>query len=94
MKKGQFSKFIIVLLILYVMYFSERVLRIFEITGSEPSNLIIAVIGGVVAQLINLAAIKKVKIRNGGINGTTTHNQPSDSASNSSDNDFGLEERI
>lgn len=94
MRKGHFSKWLIVFLVAYTIYFSERVLRVFEVTGSEPTVLIGTVLGMIVVQLINLASIKKTKIKNGGTYEPRNSNQFNVSDSSNTSNPYGLEERV
>ena len=61
--KGWFSKIVIIFMFGYSVYFTERVLNIFEHTRSEPSMLIGTMLGMIVVQFINLASIKKMKVK-------------------------------
>lgn len=62
MRKGFFSKLIIVLVVLLNIAFTYRVLEIFAITGIEPIALIGAWFGFTMGELLTLASIKKKKI--------------------------------
>ena len=42
MKKGLFSKIIVVVIFVQILWFTDRVLDAFEMTGAEPSTLIAA----------------------------------------------------
>lgn len=64
-KKGLFSKAIIITGFIYLFYFTERILSIFEQSGQEPTVLIGAVFGAVLGECGLLALIKKAKINKG-----------------------------
>ena len=60
-KRGKFSKFIIILVILLNMFFTAAVLYIFLNIGSEPTILITAWFTFTTGELWMLASIKKKK---------------------------------
>lgn len=61
-KKGRYSKFTVMLIILLNVAFTGYVFYVFKRTGSEPETLITAWFGFTTVQLWSLAGIKKKKI--------------------------------
>lgn len=55
----RFSKAIIVVMVIFTVLFTIRVLDIFERTGMEPVTLIVSVFGVVAAEFKLLSLIKK-----------------------------------
>lgn len=64
MKKGFFSKFIVVLIIVLNVLFTLRILDIFETVGQEPMALIGAWFLFTGTELVSLASIKKTEKKN------------------------------
>ena len=60
-KKGRFSKFIVVLVILLNVIFTTGIFYVFTKVGSEPSTLITAWFTFTTGELWMLASIKKKK---------------------------------
>lgn len=56
-----FNKILIIGILCYAAYFTERVLNIFEKVQAEPLTLIGGVLGFLFGQLWNMATIKKTK---------------------------------
>jgi flagellar basal body-associated protein FliL len=69
MKKGQYSKAIITLIILLNVLFTVAVLYVFALTGSEPAVLEGAWFGFTTGELWFLAGIKKKKVDSEGNGG-------------------------
>ncbi len=61
----EYSKIIVLLIIVLVVAFSKIVLDIFRETGVEPSTLIVAFFGFATGELMLMAAIKRKKIDKG-----------------------------
>lgn len=61
-KKGQYSKLIVLVVIGLNIAFTIKVLKVFTLTGQEPSTLIGAWFSFTTVELWNLARIKKKKI--------------------------------
>jgi hypothetical protein len=66
MKKGTFSKLIIVSIFLLNIAFTAAVLYIFLKTSAEPTTLIVSWFGFTTGELGLAAFIKKQKIKKGG----------------------------
>ena len=64
-RKGIYSKIIIFIIFAYLFYFTERVLGLFEKTGSEPVVIIGAVFSILGLECGVLAWIKNTKIKRG-----------------------------
>lgn len=64
-KKGLYSKVIIIIVFVYLGYFTERVLSLFEKTGAEPVVIIGAVFSILGLECGVLAWIKNSKIKRG-----------------------------
>ena len=60
-KKNQFSKIIVVSVIMLNVIFTSVILGLFSQTSSEPSSLIMAWFGFTTVELWSLAGIKKAK---------------------------------
>lgn len=60
-KKGIYSKAIVLLVITLNVWFTDRVLKAFEIVGTEPVALIGAWFTFTVGELFMLSSIKKAK---------------------------------
>ena len=58
-----FSNFIVVLIIAMNLWFTDRVLSVFETVGQEPAVLIGAFFAFTTGELWLLASIKKTKVR-------------------------------
>jgi hypothetical protein len=58
-KKGRFSKFIVVLVILLNVIFTTGIFYVFTKVGSEPSTLIVSWFGFTTAELWSLSKIKR-----------------------------------
>lgn len=58
-KKGRFSKFIVVLVILLNVIFTLGIFYVFTKVGSEPSTLIVSWFGFTTAELWSLSKIKR-----------------------------------
>lgn len=63
MKKGNYSKGVVALLLFVAVLFSGAVLVTFWHTGAEPATLVSCFFGAVVGELWILAGIKKKKIQ-------------------------------
>jgi hypothetical protein len=63
MKKGDFSKILVVLIIVLNIIFTTTVLWIFDRTGVEPSSLIAAWFSFTTGELWFLSSIKKKKVK-------------------------------
>ena len=61
----EYSKIIVLLIIVLVVAFSKIVLDTFRETGAEPSTLIVAFFGFATGELMLMAAIKRKKIDRG-----------------------------
>jgi len=61
-KKGEFSKFIITLVIIMNIIFTAAVLYVFLQVGNEPITLIGAWFGFTTGELWMLSSIKKIKV--------------------------------
>lgn len=66
MKKGAYSKAIVILVILLNVLFAAAVLYAFLQTSAEPSTLVVSWFGFTTGELLSLALIKKKKIEKGG----------------------------
>lgn len=64
-KKGIYSKFIVVAVIVLNVLFTAAVLYVFSKTGSEPSTLIASWFAFTTGELFLLSSIKKVKEKKG-----------------------------
>lgn len=64
MKKGDFSKILVVLIVILNIIFTGAVLWIFYKTYAEPSTLITAWFSFTTGELWCLASIKKKKVKN------------------------------
>ena len=62
-KKGLFSKFIVIAVILLNVIFTGAILWVFLKTSSEPSSLVVAWFGFTTVELWSLAGIKKAEKR-------------------------------
>lgn len=62
--KKDFSKFIVVLVIIMNIVFTKDVLDAFRETGNEPTTLITCFFGFTTGELWMLASIKKKKVTN------------------------------
>jgi hypothetical protein len=62
-KKGQYSKFIVTVVIVLNILFTAAVLYVFAKTGSEPSTLITTWFTFTVGELLMLTSIKKTKVK-------------------------------
>ena len=60
-KKVRYSKFIVFLVIVLNASFAYKTLNVFEVTGSEPTSLILAWFSFTTGELWILAGIKKSK---------------------------------
>ena len=58
-KKGRFSKFIVVLVILLNVIFTAGIFYVFTKVGSEPSTLIVSWFGFTTVELWSLSKIKR-----------------------------------
>jgi len=58
-KKGRFSKFIVVLVILLNVIFTTGIFYVFTKVGSEPSTLIVSWFGFTTVELWSLSKIKR-----------------------------------
>lgn len=58
----QFSKVIVMLIIIMNIWFTIAVLRVFTITGVEPTSLVVAFFGFTTGELWLTATIKKTKV--------------------------------
>lgn len=58
-KKGRFSKFIVVLVILLNVIFTTGIFYVFTKAGSEPSTLIVSWFGFTTVELWSLSKIKR-----------------------------------
>lgn len=56
-----FNKLLIIGILCYAAYFTERVLDIFEKVQAEPVAIVAGVLGFLFGQLWNMATIKKTK---------------------------------
>lgn len=65
MKKGIFSKIIVILVIALNVLFAKRVLDIFEVIGSEPTVLIGAFFAFTTGELWLLSRITRDKLKEG-----------------------------
>lgn len=65
MKKGQFSKAIVMLVIAFNIAFTVAILYVFLRTGSEPATLVACWFAFTTGELWALSSIKKNKIRKG-----------------------------
>lgn len=65
MKKGDFSKLIVCLILFLNIAFTIAVLAVFWHTQTEPSSLVIAWFAFTGTELVSLAGIKKRKIDSG-----------------------------
>jgi len=61
-KKGKFSKFIVISVIILNILFTLAIMYLFLRTGSEPMALVGAWFGFTTAELWSLASIKKEKV--------------------------------
>lgn len=61
-KKGEFSKFIVTLVIIMNIIFTAAVLYVFLQVGNEPITLISAWFGFTIGELWMLSSIKKTKV--------------------------------
>jgi uncharacterized membrane protein len=59
---GQFSKVMVLLIIIMNIWFTVAVLRVFAITGAEPVALVAAFFGFTTGELWLMASIKKTKV--------------------------------
>lgn len=59
----KFSNIVIILVIIMNMWFTNRALEAFVITGSEPAILIGAFFGFTTGELFALSSIKKAKLK-------------------------------
>lgn len=64
MKKGIFSKIIVLGVIVANVIFTAAVLKIFLTTSAEPSTLIMSWFGFTTVEVWSLASIKKAKEKN------------------------------
>lgn len=62
-RKGLFSKFLIIFIVLINLIFTYAVLDVFREVGSEPSTLIVSFFGFTTGELWMLASIKKKKVK-------------------------------
>ncbi len=60
-KKGLYSKFIVIAVIMLNVLFTASVLYVFHDTGNEPSTLVGAWFAFATGELFMLSSIKKVK---------------------------------
>jgi hypothetical protein len=65
MKKGQFSKAIVALVITFNIAFTVAILYVFIRTGSEPATLVACWFAFTTGELWALSSIKKNKIKKG-----------------------------
>lgn len=65
LRKGIFTKVLIMLIFTYLFYFTERILDIFQATGVEPSVLISSVFAILGVECGAMAWIKNTKIKRG-----------------------------
>jgi len=65
MKKGQFSKAIVMLVIAFNIAFTVAILYVFMRTGSEPATLVACWFAFTTGELWALSSIKKNKIKKG-----------------------------
>lgn len=65
MKKGQFSKAIVTLVIAFNIAFTVAILYVFMRTGSEPATLVACWFAFTTGELWALSSIKKYKIKKG-----------------------------
>lgn len=63
-RKGLFSKFVILLVVVLNVLFTIRVLQIFETTATEPTALVTAWFVFTGTELVSLMKIKSDKIKN------------------------------
>lgn len=64
-RKGLYSKVILIMVFVYLFYFTERILDLFEKTGAEPVVIIGAVFSILGLECGVLAWIKNSKIKKG-----------------------------
>ena len=60
-KAIQFSKVIVILVIVMNVIFTRKIFSVFELTGNEPSSLIVAWFGFTTVELWSLSKIKRNK---------------------------------
>ena len=63
-KKKDFSKFIVLLVIILNIAFTLKVFNVFLMTGNEPSSLVVAWFGFTTVELWSLSRIKINKNKN------------------------------
>lgn len=64
MKKGLFSKLLIVFIIVANVIFTNKVLDVVAKSGVEPSALVTSWFGFTTIELVNMAFIKSKKVKN------------------------------
>lgn len=62
-RSGDFSKSVVRMTLSIAVLFTIAILILFSRTGAEPQTLVTCFFAGVIAELWNLAGIKKRKIR-------------------------------
>ena len=65
---GQFSKVMVLLIIIMNIWFTVAVLSVFAKTGVEPTSLVVAFFGFTTGELWLMATIKKTKVKGVAIN--------------------------
>lgn len=65
-RKGRFSKFIVVFVVLLNILFTASVLYVFLQTATEPATLITCWFAFTTGELWMLSSIKKTKVKEGG----------------------------
>lgn len=65
-KKGVYSKVIVLLVIALNVWFTDRLLDVYEIVGTEPTVLITAWFAFTTGELLMLTFIKKKKVKEKG----------------------------
>lgn len=63
-KKGQYSKLLVTLILIFGLAFTVAVLFVFWHTGAEPGILVASVFAALFGELWVLAGIKKTKEKN------------------------------
>lgn len=64
-RKGLFTKVLIIFIFVYLFYFTERILGIFETTGAEPAILIGSVFAILGLECGVMGWIKNTKVKKG-----------------------------